>query len=424
MMIVVLRIPTCRVVWTRGPEQTLSWQARQNLPFEPKTADPITIPYCQYFEFLQEALWPSRGPQTVVRPVPKDRSRGSSWIVCTDRPWNLRFSGIIIDILGVLHIELKDCQITSTSLRSANMADLLFPTLHQRLKSQPKALYAAVLTDVARAAFDGIEALTGFRALLLDSPNGTPSPGLMAFDAHVGDTGCHLRAGMFLEVYRLHRNVSPAWIDRTIHRLRRTQEKAQQICAALTQQSARPQSVGLSGKDLPLPKLFRAVDWEEISSEDPSNTPYLLKDVGDPRRSFEGDSSKSVSWSSTSSTRSRSTSPSSTGSETPLPFETRWTPDNIKMLVRLVVYSFVLSKYKSFSSVNNTVVARLCPEDTAEAGYALMQGFWDFNHSDYRKARVERFSQELRALQVWISDLSSAWLHSVAMRCSPGGMDR
>lgn len=304
------------------------------------------------------------------------------------------------------------------------MADLLFPTLHQRLKSQPKALYAAVLTDVARAAFDSIEALKSFRALLLDSPNGTSSPGLMAFDAHVGDTGCHLRAGMFLEIYRLHRNVSSAWIDQTIHRLRKTQEKAQQICAALTQQSARPQSVGLSGKDLPLPKLFRAVDWEEISSAEPSNTPYLLKDVGGPRRSFEGDSSKSVSWSSTSSTRSRSTSPSSTGSETPLPFETRWTPDNIKMLVRLVVYSFVLSKYKSFSSVNNTVVARLCPEDTAEAGYALMEGFWDFDHSDYRKARVERFSQELRALQVWISDLSSAWLHSVAMRCSPGGMDR
>lgn len=303
------------------------------------------------------------------------------------------------------------------------MADLLFPTLHQRLKSQPKALYAAVLTDVARAASDGIEALASFRALLLDSPNGTSS-GLMAFDAHVGDTGCHLRAGMFLEVYRLHRNASSEWIDQTVHRLQKTQEKALQICAALTQHNARPQSVGLGGKDLPLPKLFRAVDWEEVLSTEPSGTPCLLKDMGDHRRSFERDSSKSVSWSSTSSTRSRSTSPSSTGSETPLPFETRWTPDNIKMLVRLVVYSFVLSKYKSFSSVNNTVVARLCSEDTAAAGYALMEGFWDLNHRDYRKARVERFSQELRALQVWISDLSSAWLHSVAMRCSPGGMDR
>lgn len=301
------------------------------------------------------------------------------------------------------------------------MADLLFPTLHQRLKSQPKALYAAVLTDVARAASDSIEALTSFRGLLFRSPNGTP-PGLMAFDAHVGDTGCHLRAGMFLEVYRLHSNASSSeWIDQTIHRLRKTQEKAQQICAALTQQSARPQSVGLSGKDLPLPKLFRTVDWEELSAE--SSTSYSLQDMGG-RRSFEGDSSKSVSWSSTSSTRSRSTSPSSTGSEIPLPFETRWTPDNIAVLVRLVVYSFVLSKYKSFSSVDNTVMARLCPAETAEAGYALMEGFWDFGHSDYRKARVERFSQELRALQVWISDLSSAWLHSVAMRCSPGGMDR
>lgn len=301
------------------------------------------------------------------------------------------------------------------------MADLLFPTLHQRLKSQPKALYAAVLTDVARAASDSIEALTSFRGLLFRSPNGT-SPGLMAFDAHVGDTGCHLRAGMFLEVYCLHSNASPSeWIDQTIHRLRKTQEKAQQICAALTQQSARPQSVGLSGKDLPLPKLFRTVDWEELSAE--SSTSYSLQDMGG-RRSFEGDSSKSVSWSSTSSTRSRSTSPSSTGSEIPLPFETRWTPDNIAVLVRLVVYSFVLSKYKSFSSVDNTVMARLCPAETAEAGYALMEGFWDFGHSDYRKARVERFSQELRALQVWIPDLSSAWLHSVAMRCSPGGMDR
>jgi hypothetical protein len=67
--------------------------------------------------------------------------------------------------------------------------------------------------------------------------------------------------------------------------------------------------------------------------------------------------------------------------------------------------------------MNNTVAARLCPEAVAEQGYTLMKEFWDYKNTDYKKARLDRVGQELRVLQVWISDLSCAWLHSIAMRC-------
>ncbi|KAJ5407631.1 hypothetical protein N7509_001514 [Penicillium cosmopolitanum] len=307
------------------------------------------------------------------------------------------------------------------------MTDLLFPTFEARLKCQRKPQYAAFLTDLVRAASDGIEALCTFRAILYDSPSEPKDGSFLAFDAHVGDTGCHLRAGMLFEAYALHREISkhrltgkalpPIWIDETIRRLETTRTKAQHICLALTRDGARPQTLGFGGKDLVIAKGLKALEWEEVAL---SKGPFCLYENNQKslQREFECLSfADSTAMSLVSSDISRPTTPSSDESEFGSPFKTEWDLYDNRVLVRLVIYCFILSKYKTFSSMNNTVAARLCPEAAAEQGYALMKDFWDFKHPEYKKARLDRIGQELRVLQVWISDLSCAWLHSIAMRC-------
>jgi hypothetical protein len=79
---------------------------------------------------------------------------------------------------------------------------------------------------LVRGALDAIEALELFRGLLLGTNNDPQSVGFMAFDAHGGDTACHLRAGMLLEVFSVHRQLVlnqtigtpmiPLWINKNI----------------------------------------------------------------------------------------------------------------------------------------------------------------------------------------------------------------
>lgn len=313
------------------------------------------------------------------------------------------------------------------------MTDLLFPTFEARLKCQRRAQYAAFLTDIVRAAGDGIEALSIFRSILYDGPSASNHT-LLAFDAHVGDTGCHLRAGMLFEAYNLHNSMAkdpltgqpldPIWINETIGRLQKTQSKAQRVCLALTRDNARPQTLGFGGKELVITSGLRALEWEEADlSKDPFRQyEYCQKFI---RKDFECLSLGDITpISSASSDTSRPATPSSADSELPSPFKTKWDLYDNRILLRLIIYSFVLSKYKTFSSMKHTVGARLCPEAAAEQGHSLMKNFWNLKNSNYPKTRPDRISQELRVLQGWISDLSCSWLHSIAMRGNLNNMGK
>lgn len=314
------------------------------------------------------------------------------------------------------------------------MTDLIFPAFEPRLSNQRKPLYAALLTDVARSASDSIEALKTFRGILYNSESGPKHGTLMAFDAHVGDTACHLRAGMLLEIYSLHRvmakhpltgeMMAPIWIDEAIQRLIITRDKAQKVCLALTRDRAPPRTLGLGCKDLSISKALGAVEWEEVAL---SRGPLCLyQDTPEyTHGKFEYFSQgNSTPLSPTSSNSSQPITPLSTESEFPSPFRTQWDIYDNRTLLRFVIYCFVLSKYKSYSSINNSLAARLYPEAAAELGYSVMKGFWDFKNPGYRKAGVDRIIKEFRVLQLWLSDLSCSWLHCIAMRCDLRGMGK
>ncbi|KAK8040203.1 hypothetical protein PG993_008614 [Apiospora rasikravindrae] len=76
------------------------------------------------------------------------------------------------------------------------MAHLLFPAGKSITKGRRKDEYHVLSTDIVRARIDAVDALTLFHNLIAGADRGDEAPGYMSFDAHVGETGCHLRAGI------------------------------------------------------------------------------------------------------------------------------------------------------------------------------------------------------------------------------------
>lgn len=330
------------------------------------------------------------------------------------------------------------------------MADLLFFPFEQRLQRQIRLLYAQLLTDVARSASDAIDALELFRTLLLGADSHPDSLGFMAFDAHGGDTACHLRAGMLLEVFSAHRQMIvnsatgkpkiPVWIDRHVELLKNTTQRAKELCAALTKDRVHPTKLGIGAKEDTAEHILGVLGWEEpVFGQSPESI-YCEEERGtadteEPvereirdEHSFPARYKWNAELSSYSSPRSPSSattasSASSASSEPDIlsPLRTQWDLLDTKSVVRFLVFSYILSKYKTFFCMKDIVGARLYPEGAFTYGYALMAEYWDFKNVEYKKAKLERVSLEFRALQTWLSDYSCAWLQSLAMRFSPAG---
>ena len=153
------------------------------------------------------------------------------------------------------------------------MASLLFPAFVGKPVVQFRWAYATVLTDIVRACTDSIEALTLFRSLLLGEDGGPDSIGFMGFDAHGGDTGCQLRAGMVLEVFSVHRRLMTdpqtkllrkvEWIDIYLERLEKVLGAARDACKRLTIDRHMPKALGFNDKQDTASAILRALGWDE-----------------------------------------------------------------------------------------------------------------------------------------------------------------
>jgi hypothetical protein len=128
------------------------------------------------------------------------------------------------------------------------MSHLLLPTLGPFVKSshirhKPTEL-PQQLFYIIRGGTDAVEALELFLKLLLDFSTADNStsvncPSYLAFDAHVGDTACQLRACMLLEVTKLLRSAEAhSTVDKIRHalsNLNRVVIGAMQLLAGLLQ---------------------------------------------------------------------------------------------------------------------------------------------------------------------------------------------
>lgn len=139
------------------------------------------------------------------------------------------------------------------------------------------------MSDVARASADAADALRLFADLVPGSAEGQDSVGFMAFDAHVGDTGCQLRAGMMQDVFLLYRQIfrlAPdtwepinEWIEDTAAKLRAVHFNAKNACMKLVRDKVHPNKLGLgTTEDIP-ENMLRVLGW------DLSSVVHLVADV-------------------------------------------------------------------------------------------------------------------------------------------------
>lgn len=314
------------------------------------------------------------------------------------------------------------------------MSHLFFPTQGQfkkpyNVRHKPTEM-PRQLSYIIRGGTDAIEALETFLELLFESPaTEHPAllsrPGYLAFDAHVGDTACQLRACMLLEVTKLLRSPEAhdtvEAIRHTVNNLNRVLENAQRLIDGLLQLDwikirngglealSIPQS-GLSTDEL-LTKLgwygtqHRSFRYDSCNAS--SNESLLSQDTPVSTRAGQPGSIA------TSSSRSTPDRDSDTSHDHDGTGGMQWDPLDSRQTVRLVTYSYVLSKYKQLTSFGGVYRATLKPELAVELGQKLVQR--EFGRQFVRPNK-RAIGEEFTYLQRYISELSCSWLESQAHR--------
>ncbi|KAM3464736.1 hypothetical protein MY5147_009453 [Beauveria neobassiana] len=341
---------------------------------------------------------------------------------------------------------------------------------------RPRNCYGTILTDIVRASSDAIDALTLYRRLLFTNDTYVDDAGFTAFDAHVGDTSCQLRAGMLLDLTKMHRHWASSscdketsWLDRYIERLTNVLDGARKMLAKLTIERVHPEKLGIGPKKDSPDGLLRKLGWDEqeilntITTLYPagqSKTPrthesYLngwdLTGVEEEQQKQPVPSCTEDSWwqirndsavveraisrredktmvivddidvrpaAETVLSSSASTASSNEGVD-----GIEWNPLSPCTMVRFLTYSFVLSKYKCFRRFQHVVGARIDFEAVIQAGDEMVGDVWDYSVRDYKYSKsTRRIELEIGRLQSWISKLSSAWLYDIAKAssASPG----
>ncbi|KAK8093321.1 hypothetical protein PG997_000006 [Apiospora hydei] len=115
--------------------------------------------------------------------------------------------------------------------------------------------------------------------------------------------------------------------------------------------------------------------------------------------------------SSDASTAASSCGDDSDGAEDDLGGAPSWPIHDLEVVVRLVVFSYILSKYKAFSYYNGSPNGKLEPQVADELTMQLVQPHWG-NHC--KRPGLRRIENEFREMQIWLSDMSCEWLQSLA----------
>ncbi|KAK7428409.1 hypothetical protein QQZ08_005028 [Neonectria magnoliae] len=289
------------------------------------------------------------------------------------------------------------------------MSNFLFPANDSVDHAKRKYAYPALLGDIVRGSRDSIDALRLFQELLRGNETSSSSIGFMAFDAHGGDTGCHLRAGMFLETFKVYRDMflldSDGWqdfersVENLVQRLQEVSARAQEACARLTKEKVKPGKVGFHANQETPRNFLVKLGWTgQVQSKS------LASGLSSEASSF---SDKNLSSSSDEDLKD------DVGAKNPT-----WNVLHFSTLVRFVIYSFILSRHKTFSYHKEVLIGRLDLPEVDKITKELMEPYWDMQYSAYKHPGPKRLDREFSDIQSWLSKLSCEWLSSLADRLS------
>lgn len=301
-----------------------------------------------------------------------------------------------------------------------NMSHILFPVEESRLNPSnsrykpteiPRQLFYII-----RATTDAIDALELFLGLIFEPcclDDKKRPIGFLAFDAHVGDTACQLRACMLLELtkhFRRPRSSTYAIAIRCIiSDLKRVLEDSHQLLGALLDldwnkiRSGGLDALGMPKTGMTMNELLLKLGWTGI------NIPL-----------FGYNSHSASSQESLASITSDRFGTMSTGSLDSLRPETAddlygelCEPPELGHVVRFLVYCYVLSNYKQLVATNEVYRATLKPEHAIKVAQNLVKREIGKQFVRPNKRAIE---EEFLVLQRHISDWSCTWLESRARR--------
>ncbi|KAE8137354.1 hypothetical protein BDV38DRAFT_283194 [Aspergillus pseudotamarii] len=242
---------------------------------------------------------------------------------------------------------------------------------------QRRLYYPLLLADVVRDCTDAIDALTVFHNLLSTKETiGNGTTGFKAFDGHVGDTACHIRAGILLDIFAFYREDQgevmgcrrgELSISSYISNLKLTCNNAQMACSRLTSDNVCPSTLGFGPKHDIMENIITTLGWKE------PNDRLGLNDAVDPE----------------------------------------WNVEDPQLIIRYLVAMFVLAKYKEHCKLSShNIVVRLRPKNAAVYGNELISPFWDRNNCQYKEPGCNRLDVRFAALQKWVSALSCSWVRA------------
>lgn len=325
------------------------------------------------------------------------------------------------------------------------MSTYLFPAgKHAKFSSSARHKPISIprhLFNIVRGASDAVDALELFLKLIHEEEVDKTSPGYLAFDAHVGDTSCQLRACMLLEIlnrYRQHGSSTIVYhIEQTIERLKKVIENARTFCqdiCDLAVTKAAPETMGVSKHGMSIDEILQRLGWTEIgtsrNSREVSNSTLLYSVASSVvsrstsrDRLSEGSVGNTHTIASSATSISDATSAEQNEKQLEVPSivfaeasSDYWEPWDWHQVVHFLVYSYSLSKYKHFIIRANVYGANTNPQSAFQFSHELLDGKFPHPYQPPTKRPIE---QEFSVLQSYLSDLSCSWLSSTSRMFSP-----
>lgn len=330
------------------------------------------------------------------------------------------------------------------------MTTHIYPIKGEEPGLQKRVHYGTILSDIVRACSDATKALNLFRGLVLGQSQGPDSLGFIAFDAHCGDAGCQLRAGMLREIFLQHRETvsglkkhrfqSTLWIEPHIQRLVKLRQNAEKSLHLLTHEKFPPETLGFGAKKDYVENIVKALERNEYTCEE-NHTAGRNNGVGiqvetmETNSGYELEREGGISWvdddsfsskrspgpsSGSTTSASEDSSSSSRGFTMPtdssLDINPLWDPSNSFQVARFLVYAFTLSRYKKFCRQGKCFGMRLDLEGILVHGLKLTKCQWNVSNKDYQVGKKQGTKYEVRRIQAWLCQLTCSWVCSLAER--------
>lgn len=301
------------------------------------------------------------------------------------------------------------------------MANFLLPCSESADNLKQKSSYPTVLGDIIRSISDAIAALTQFYQLVIMRKPAS-RPGFIAFDAHGGDSGCHLRASMILDAYSGYSGLAfheserfqafCASLARTIEILKDLETRARNALTSLTGCGKQPEDVELRLKRDTPRNILRKLGWTEISGTNSStDTIGANPNSSNSDIHVKGQDSSGFCHAASPLVKKGDGMGGDAAQSNP-----SWNLLDPSVMLRFIVYSYTLARYKKFKYTRDRLVGLVDPKEAESRLEKLECASTNTLCGRYKRPGVNRLEKEFRDIKSWLSKLSTDWISRTATR--------